>query len=63
MKLREDVPQGYMLSYQGQAADFAAAVLRDQPFAASPEFSLGEVRTALAMERSADTRCWEKVWD
>jgi len=63
VKLREDVPQGYMLSYQGQAADFAAAVLRDQPFAASPEFSLGEVRTALAMERSADTRCWEKVWD
>ncbi|MFP6656327.1 MAG: Gfo/Idh/MocA family oxidoreductase [Myxococcota bacterium] len=63
VKLREDLPQGYMLSYQGQAADFAAAILHDQPFAAGPECSLGELRTALAMERSAQSQRWEKVWD
>lgn len=63
VKLREDLDQGYMLSYRGQAADFARAVLHGQPLAASAEFSLGEVRTALAMERSATSRRWEKVWD
>ena len=62
-KLREDVPQGYMISYQGQIADFANAVLDGKPLAASAEVSLGELRTALAMERSARTRRWEKVWD
>ena len=62
-KLREDVPQGYMVSYQGQIADFANAVLNGAPPAAAAEFSLGELRTALAMERSTRTRRWEKVWD
>ena len=62
-KLREDVPQGYMVSYQGQIADFASAVLDGTAPAATAEFSLGELRTALAMERSAQTRRWEKVWD
>lgn len=62
-KLREDVPQGYMVSYQRQIADFANAVLHGEPLAAAAEDSLGELRTALAMERSARTRRWEKVWD
>ena len=60
---REDGPQGYMVSYQGQIADFANAVLNGEPPAARAEFSLGELRTALAMARSPRTRRWEKVWD
>ena len=49
-------PQGYMLSYAGQFRDFAAATLRGAALAAGPEESLGELRTALAMERSAASR-------
>ena len=52
-----------MVSYVGQMRDFANAILHDQPLAAEAEYSLGELRTALAMERSAETRRWEKVWD
>ncbi len=63
LKLAEDIPQGYMVSYVGQMRDFANAILHDQPLAAEAEYSLGELRTALAMERSAETRRWEKVWD
>ena len=63
LKLGEDRPQGYMASYEGQIADFAHAIASGEPLAASAEFSLGEVRTALAMARSAETKRWEKVWD
>ena len=63
VKVREEVPQGYLRSYAGQFRDFASAVLRGTPLAAGPEHSLGELRTALAMERSARTRRWEKVWE
>lgn len=63
LKLKEDIPQGYMRSYVGQMEDFANAILREAPFAAPPEDSLGELRTALAMDRSAQTKRWEKVWD
>ena len=42
--------------------DFERAVLDGTPLAASPEYSLGELRTALAMYRSADSKRWETVW-
>jgi len=58
-----DVPQGYFLSYEGQFRDFAGAVLRGTPLAATAEYALGELRTALAMERSARTKRWERVWE
>jgi UDP-N-acetyl-2-amino-2-deoxyglucuronate dehydrogenase len=57
-----NVPQGYFLSYEGQFRDFASAVLHGTQLAASAEFAVGELRTALAMERSAETKRWEKVW-
>jgi predicted dehydrogenase len=46
-----------------ELADFAQAVLEGTPLAAGPEESLGELRTVLAMYRSAESRQWEKVWD
>jgi predicted dehydrogenase len=46
-----------------ELADFASAVLDGTALAATPEYSLGELRTALAMYRSAESRRWEKVWD
>jgi predicted dehydrogenase len=61
--LRPDVPQGYMRSYAGQLRDFARAALEGRPLEAAPEESLGELRTALAMARSAESRRWEKVWE
>ncbi len=42
--------------------DFCHAVLEGRSLAAGPEVSLGELRTGLAMYRSAQTRNWEKVW-
>jgi UDP-N-acetyl-2-amino-2-deoxyglucuronate dehydrogenase len=59
--VQPDTPQGYMLSYEGQFRDFASAVLDGTPLAADPAFAVGELRTALAMARSAHTRRWEKV--
>ena len=55
-------PQGYNKSFAPELADFARAVLDGRPPAAGPEQSLGELRTALAIYRSAATRQWEKVW-
>ena len=46
-----------------ELADFARAVLEGTPLVAGPEESLGELRTALAMYRSAESGQWEKVWD
>ena len=58
------VGQGnYLLSYAGELADFAAVVLDGVAPAAGPEHSLGELRTALAMYRSAETNRWERVWE
>ena len=57
-----ETPQGYMLSYRAQFADFANAALRGRALAAGPEVSLGELYTALALERSAVSGRWEKVW-
>ena len=68
----KDTPGGRDIMPQGndrQAAfgleldDFSRAVLEGRPPAAGPEYALGELRTALAMYRSAETGKWEKVWD
>jgi predicted dehydrogenase len=60
--VRSDEPQGYLLSYEAQLRDFARAIREGATLEAGPEWSLGELRTALAMERSAATKRWEKVW-
>ena len=56
-------PQGYAKSFGPELDDFAEAVLRGRPPAAGPEQALGELRTALAIYRSVESRRWEKVWD
>lgn len=53
---------GYLQSYERQIASFEAAVLDDVEPPAAPEFSLGELRGALAMARSAASGSWEAVW-
>ena len=53
---------GYLRSYEGEWADFASAVLEGTPPAVPAAYALGELRLALAMYRSAETRRWEKVW-
>ena len=53
---------GYMRSYPGEFADFAAAVLDGTPLAAGPETAIGELRVALAVYRSAATHRFEPVW-
>ena len=55
--------QGKVDSYGFELHDFALAVLEGKPLEAPPEFSLGELRTALAMYRSVESGRWEKVWD
>ncbi len=64
-------PQGEVIHTKGagrrdafglELLDFERAVLDGKSLAASPEYSLGELRTALAMYRSAETRRWEPVW-
>ncbi len=52
---------GRLASFGYELADFAQAVLTGSPLAAPPEYSLGELRTALAIYRSAASRQWEKV--
>ncbi len=51
----------YMDSYQGVWQDFESAVLDGTPLAATAEYSLGEVRAAVAIEQSAATKQWVKV--
>jgi len=53
---------GYLRSYPGEFADFAAAVLTGRALAAGPESALGELRVALALYRSTRSGAWEKVW-
>jgi len=53
---------GYLQSYEGQIAGFEAAVLDGVAAPASAEDSLGELRGALAMYRSAASGRWEPVW-
>lgn len=54
---------GYLDSYAGEWRDFEAAVLDGTPLAAPASSSLGELRAALAMYRSAASGRWERVWD
>ena len=54
--------QGYYKSFGPQLADFEAAVLDGKTLEAGPEQALGELRTALAIYRSAASSQWEKVW-
>jgi predicted dehydrogenase len=42
--------------------DFTNAVLNGSALKAGPAYALGELRTALAMYRSAQTGRWEQVW-
>src|SRR5262249_7305699 len=53
---------GYMQSYEAEFADFVSAVELGKPPAATAAYALGELRLALAMYRSAETKRWEKVW-
>ena len=53
---------GYAASFAPELADFEAVVLDGKKPAALPEASLGELRTALAIYRSAESGRWEKVW-
>ncbi|MBT6148979.1 MAG: Gfo/Idh/MocA family oxidoreductase [Gemmatimonadetes bacterium] len=54
-------PKGYPQSFGPELADFAAAVLDGKALTAGPEQSLGELRTAMAIYRSAASNNWEKV--
>ena len=56
-------PKGYPQSFGPELVDFASAVLDGTPLRAGPEESLGELRTALAIYRSAESGAWEKIWD
>jgi hypothetical protein len=53
---------GYRSSLEGVWLDFEAAVLDGTPLAATAEYSLGEVRAAHAIVRSAASHSWEPVW-
>jgi UDP-N-acetyl-2-amino-2-deoxyglucuronate dehydrogenase len=55
--------EGRSASFGYELNDFAHAVLDGRPLQAGPEYSLGELRTALAIYRSAEHRRWERVWD
>ncbi len=55
--------RGYAKSFGPELLDFSLAVLDGKELEAGPEQALGELRAALAMYRSAETRQWEKVWD
>lgn len=53
---------GYAASFGPEMADFEAAVLDGKSPQAPAEASLGELRTALAIYRSAASGGWEDVW-
>ncbi|HLN41058.1 MAG TPA: Gfo/Idh/MocA family oxidoreductase [Acidimicrobiales bacterium] len=53
---------GYLQSYEHQMAAFEAAVLDGVSPTVGAEYSLGELRAALAMYRSAVSGRWEAVW-
>jgi len=54
--------QGKMDSYGEEIKEFSEVVLDGRTMAATPEFSVGEFRTALALYRSVESGRWEKVW-
>ena len=53
---------GKVDSYGVELHDFSQAVLTGSPLAAEPRVALGELRAALAMYRSVQSRQWEEVW-
>jgi predicted dehydrogenase len=53
--------EGRAAGFGYELADFARSVLTGTALAASPEYSLGELRTALAIYRSAASKQWEPV--
>ena len=53
---------GKINSYGEEIKDFCQVVLDGKTMAAPPEFSLGELRTALALYKSIKSGTWEKVW-
>jgi predicted dehydrogenase len=59
---RMALANAYMASYAGELLDFARAIREGKPLAAGPEVAIGELRIAQAMERSAHSKRWEKVW-
>tara|TARA_B100001123_G_scaffold445198_1_gene596120 strand:- start:482 stop:1537 length:1056 start_codon:yes stop_codon:yes gene_type:complete len=58
-----DQGNGYQASFGLEIADFASAILDGSELSASAEYSLGELRTALAMYKSVESGEWERVWD
>ncbi len=58
-----DAVQGKADSYGMELKDFEELVLDGKAPVASAEYSLGELRTALAMYRSVTSGRWESVWD
>ena len=54
--------EGKLDSYGLGIHDFSQVVLHGKKPEATAEYSLGELRTALAMYRSVETKKWEKVW-
>ncbi len=52
---------GKIASYGLELRDFSDAVLHGTELQAPPEYSLGELKTALAIYRSVESRTWEKV--
>ena len=53
---------GRRAAFGYELLDFERAVLDGKPLEATPAHSLGELRIALALYRSAESRQWEKVW-
>ena len=56
-------PEGYAKSFGPELADFAGAVLEGRQLQAGPREALGELRTVLAIYRSAASGAWEKVFE
>jgi predicted dehydrogenase len=54
---------GKVDSYGVELKEFSELVLDGKPLSATPEYSLGELRTAFAMYRSMESGRWEKVWE
>eukprot|EP00048_Salpingoeca_helianthica_P017115 m.235700 g.235700 ORF g.235700 m.235700 type:complete len:366 (+) comp20215_c0_seq1:26-1123(+) len=58
-----DTPGGWDSSYEGEMADFAAAVLLKKPLAAGPESAVEDLRILLALFKSAATNAWVNTAD
>lgn len=56
-------PMGYAKSFGPELDDFSKVILDGVSPQAGPEVALGELRTALAVYRSATSKRWEKIWD